>query len=255
MAVEEEEEDDGAGEPWYIDVHDLVLEPSRSADHRYTLVVLHSCSGGPDDFLPFFHRLDASLRGRVRAVVPCSPVRAETHDGWKKEQNSWFEYDDSSPDGNSLKYPSQLLEQRCRVLTLLENERARLPNGDARRLVLWGLSQGAALAVDAALHAPFAVGGVVALRGMALRGHLESLPSRPAGTPAVKLLAINGAYDGLCPPDVARATYEALAPHGLCVEYVTEPTLGHACARGRQRLHGPELRRVNGFLRRVWEAL
>merc|ERR1712166_1654853 len=99
---------------------------------------------------------------------------------------------------------------------------------------------GAGLAVDVALHAPFPIGGVVALRGMAICDDLKSLPARPAGSPGLKVLAINGASDWLCPPDAACATYETLKPHGVHLEFVTEPTLGHAAARGRQKLNQPE---------------
>lgn len=239
------------GRPWYIDAHDLVLEPSDAGAHRFTAVGLHSCSGGPDDFVPFFHNLDVPFRSQIRLVVPCSPVRLENHYGWEKEQNSWFEYDGDSQDGNAVKHLDQLLEQRVRLLRLLERERSRLPDGDGRRLIIWGLSQGAGLALDVALHAPFAVGGVLALRGMALPGR----PARPAPAEPVQVLAINGVHDWLCPPDVARASYEALSPHGARLSFVAEPTLGHACARGRQKLNAPELRRVNAFLREVWGGL
>eukprot|EP00930_Biecheleria_cincta_P051873 TRINITY_DN37086_c0_g1_i1.p1 TRINITY_DN37086_c0_g1~~TRINITY_DN37086_c0_g1_i1.p1 ORF type:complete len:214 (-),score=28.85 TRINITY_DN37086_c0_g1_i1:323-964(-) len=157
------QQDQEAGDPWFLDVHNLVLEPSTPEQHGFTLLLLHSCTGGPDDWIPFFHRLDLQFRHRIRALVPCSPRRFENHYGWPKELNSWFEYE-----GDLAKFPEQLHEQRERILHLMDEERRRLPDGDARRLVLGGLSQGAALAVDCALHAPYRVGGVLALRGMAL---------------------------------------------------------------------------------------
>lgn len=240
------------GEPRYIDAHDLVLEPSEPGDHRFSLVVLHSCSGGPDDFVAFFHHLDLPFRSKVRAVVPCSPVRLENHYGWARELNSWFEYDATTGDGNAVKHPEQLGEQRERLLALVDMERRRLPDGDGRRMVLWGLSQGAGLALDIALRVPFAVGGVIALRGMALE---EAPPQRPEGSTPVEALAINGAHDWLCPPDVARKGYEALRSSGANITFEVEPSLGHGCARGRQQLNKPELERVSKFLRGVWAGL
>lgn len=239
------------GQPWYIDAHDMVLEPRAPGEHQFTLVVLHSCSGGPDDFTAFFHQLDLPFRSKVRAVVPCAPVRLENHYGWSKEQNSWFEYDNDSKDGNEVKHPEQLVEQRLRLLALLERERCRLPDGDARRMVLWGLSQGAGLALDIALHAPFTVGGVIALRGMALRDS----PPRSKGSPDVEVLAINGARDWLCPPEAARTSYEAHGQRGIKLDFQVEPSLAHSCARGRQKMNKPELVRVNAFLRRIWAGL
>jgi len=235
---------DKVPEPWYVDTQDLVLEPSEPRDHRFTIIGLHSCSGGPDDLLPFFHRLNVPVRRHIRR---------EDHSGWMKEQNSWFEYDDDSKDGNELKYPEQLLEQRSRLLRLLESERLRFPDCDGSRLMLWGLSQGVGIAIDVALRAPFAVGAVLALRGMALpQAQLMDLPLQAERNHTVQLLAINGTYDWLCPPDAAQASYEALRPYGACVEFVEEPTLGHACARGRQKLNAAELRRVNQLFLDLW---
>lgn len=245
-------EDAEPGEPRYIDAHDLVLEPSQASDHRFTLVVLHSCSGGPDDFTAFFHRLDLPFRRNVRVVVPCSPVRLENHYGWERELNSWFEYDAEVGDGNSVKHPEQLREQRERLLALVDIERQRLPGSDGRRLVLWGLSQGAGLALDVALRSPFEVGGVIALRGLALE---EAPPRRLEGSMPVEVLAINGAHDWLCPPEIARKGYEAMRSSGANLTFEVEPSLGHGCARGRQQLNRPELERVSHFLRRVWYGL
>eukprot|EP00931_Biecheleriopsis_adriatica_P057482 TRINITY_DN34102_c0_g1_i1.p1 TRINITY_DN34102_c0_g1~~TRINITY_DN34102_c0_g1_i1.p1 ORF type:complete len:278 (+),score=52.50 TRINITY_DN34102_c0_g1_i1:34-867(+) len=240
---DEEQKAEEVGQPWFLDAHDLVLEPSCSGPHSFTLVLLHSCTGGPDDWIPFFHRLALPFRERIRAVIPCSPIRLENHYGRAKRLNSWFEYD-----GNRAKCPDQLGEQRRRVLEIMELERLRLPDANGRRLVLGGLSQGAALAVDCALHANFAVGGVVALRGMALP--LESGSGR---SEQVEVFAANGGHDWLCPPEEARASYEALQSKGLKVTFDSDPHLAHGCARGKQKLSARELTKVSDFLCRVWK--
>jgi len=159
--------------------------------------------------------------------------------------NSWFEYDNGS---NRVKEPAQLAQQRSRILKILEKERLLL-GGDARKLVIWGLSQGAGLAIDVALAAPCAIGAVLALRGMAIEG---PTPVREGAWP-VNVLAINGERDRLCPPDEAKRSYEALQSSGVSLTFVTEPSLAHGCARGRQSLCRPELLRVAAFLSRVWE--
>ncbi|CAE8655233.1 unnamed protein product, partial [Polarella glacialis] len=87
---------------------------------------------------PILHRLDVPFRSDIRFVVPCAPMRRESHSSWSGEMNSWFEY---AADGQSAKDPEQLAEQRTRLLATLERERSRLPGGDARRIVLGGLSQ------------------------------------------------------------------------------------------------------------------
>mmetsp|Transcript_123881 Transcript_123881/g.241279 ORF Transcript_123881/g.241279 Transcript_123881/m.241279 type:complete len:330 (+) Transcript_123881:96-1085(+) len=246
----DEECEEDLPDPWYVDGHDLVLEPMTPKTHEFTLLLLHSCTGGPDDAFAFFHRLNLPFRGGIRVAVPCSPVRRENHYGRARDVNSWFEYTGE----NGVRFPSQLIHQRHRLLRLLDSERRRLPDGDACRLVIWGLSQGAALALDVALHASFTVGGVVALRGMALSVDSKRLPNlrTSANPPCLELLAINGERDWICPPCDARKSYEAWRPHGVSVHFEEQPGLAHACARGRQVLSAGEMRKVTAFLQQVW---
>ncbi|OLP98825.1 Acyl-protein thioesterase 1-like 1 [Symbiodinium microadriaticum] len=130
-------------DPRYIEAHDLALEPT--GDHGFTMLLLHSCSGGPDDWIPIIHRLDVPFRNEIRFVVPCAPVRRETFDGWTKEQNSWFTY---SEDGQHAEDPQELQEQLDRMEAILGKEVEKLPQKDARRLLVGGFSQGVALAVE-----------------------------------------------------------------------------------------------------------
>lgn len=243
-----EEQDDEPGPPWYIDAHNLTLEPCGVGGHRFTLVLLHSCSGGPDDWFPIIHRLDLPFRKNIRIVVPCAPVRLEEHHGWSGEVNSWFEY---TEDGYSAKYPAQLYEQRSRIAAVLREELLLLHDRDPHRIVLAGFSQGVALAIDVALSIPFTLGGVLALRGMVLRESL-SLHKHPR---PLNVFAFHGRRDGQCPVEEARASYEALRALGAEVHFEVDPWLGHACARGRQRLCRQELRRVSDFLNQLWTGL
>eukprot|EP00931_Biecheleriopsis_adriatica_P036947 TRINITY_DN21213_c0_g1_i2.p1 TRINITY_DN21213_c0_g1~~TRINITY_DN21213_c0_g1_i2.p1 ORF type:complete len:619 (+),score=138.18 TRINITY_DN21213_c0_g1_i2:229-2085(+) len=237
-------------DPCYIDAHDLVLQPVIGDSHRFTMVLLHSCSGGPDDWIPILHRLDLPFRGHVRFVVPCAPVRLEEHPGWTGKMNSWFEY---SEDGLDRKHPAQLLEQRERILQLLERERARLPGQDARRLVLAGFSQGVALAADVALHTSNPIGGLLCLRGSVLQSSTKD--GAPGSIEGLRILAYHGERDRQCPVDEARQSYETLRSCGASLRFVQDASLGHSCARGRQQLCAGELREVNAFLKDVWADL
>jgi len=241
--------------PWYIDSQDIVLEPATPKEHLFTLLVLHSCTGGPDDIITFFHRLNVPFRNNIRVVVPSSPIRWENHYGHGKELNSWYEYDAASEDGNMPKCREQVVEQRERLLKLLESEKLKLPDRNSQRIILWGLSQGAALAIDVALRASCHVGGVIALRGMALPLTFDELPSRPSEAPLLDVLASNGQRDWLCPPDMAKASYEALQSFGVRLQFESEPYLAHGCARGKQILCRSELCCVEAFLRKVWDRL
>lgn len=241
--------DDEIAEPWYIDAHDLVLEPP-SGSHCFTMVLLHSCSGGPDDWLPIVHRLDLPFRGKIRFVIPCAPVRHENHGSWSGKMNSWFEY---SSDGLEAKDPTQVVEQREHFLKLLQRELRLLPGQEPRRLVLGGLSQGVALAAEVALAADSVIGGLVCLRGSLLASSTKGAVR--AGGKGLEVFAYHGERDRQCPVEEARQSYQQLQRHGAVLRFVADPALGHSCARGRQQLCGPELAEVSRFLQRIWGSI
>ncbi|CAE8587369.1 unnamed protein product [Polarella glacialis] len=180
------EEASGSGWQYPTFFHDVVLQPgggcpgssgSKSAasdgvqvpQPRLVLLFFHSCTHGPEDvfqFLPYIW--SAGLKPQeVRVLAPCSPQRMQPSG---RESHSWYDYTTdrcwrgSAPD--RVEY-SQLLEQRQRLLQILEDEHRNLAPGG--RIVLGGLSQGAALAIDVMLHAPehiASIAGCFCLRGM-----------------------------------------------------------------------------------------
>ena len=105
-------------------LHYLGIRHGTNAKPR---LLLHSCSGGPDDWIPIIHRLDVPFRNEIRFVVPCAPVRRESFDGWTKEQNSWFTY---SEDGQHA--TGQLLEKYASLLHLTPTARNRNPEACSR---------------------------------------------------------------------------------------------------------------------------
>ncbi|CAE7594241.1 unnamed protein product [Symbiodinium sp. CCMP2592] len=242
----EADQEESIPDPRYIEAHDLALEPT--SDHGFTMLLLHSCSGGPDDWIPIIHRLDVPFRNEIRFVVPCAPVRRETFDGWTKEQNSWFTY---SQDGQHAEDPQELQEQMDRMEAILRKEVEKLPGRDARRLLVGGFSQGVALAVELARRHGRRLGGVICMRGAALswtQGQLDQTENLSG----LRVLAYHGRWDRLCPPEEAGQSYEPLRVKGADLRFIVDETLGHACARGRQQLCGSELEKVSEFLKEVW---
>jgi len=232
----------------YIEAHDLTLEPT--GEHRYTIVLLHSCSGGPDDWVPIIHRLDVPFRNHIRFVVPCAPVRTETYDGWTKEQNSWFTY---SEDGQQAQNPAEFQEQFQRIEAIIGKEVEKLPFRDKERLMVAGFSQGVALAVDVALRGSGPpLGGLICLRGSALSYTQEQL-DQCKDQDGMCVFAYHGRWDRLCPPEEAGQSYEPLRVKGADVEFEVDEGLGHACARGRQQLCAREMEKLSEFLVESWE--
>lgn len=233
-------------EPWYVDAHDLTLHPR--GQHSFTMILLHSCSGGPDDWTPILHRLKVPFRNEIRFVVPCAPLRREAHHSWRGEMNSWFEY---AEDGDSAKDPQELTDQIERIQQLMEEEIARLPGEDPKRLLLGGVSQGVALVVEAAVSFSTKSSPLLLLRGAAL-GSGRSAPEEELA--AMKVLAHHGRWDRMCPPETALESYQRRLA-GAQLRWLVDENLGHACARGRQQLCAGEFQQINDFLLEIWGPL
>lgn len=248
--------------------HDLILSPGQgcggvsisggpaSAGYgerpRFTLLFFHSCSGSPEDVLYYVPSLfsSAGMRpGSVRVVAPCSP-RRRCSDGW--EYNAWHEYVTDrcwlgrDPDRVSWE---QFAEQRQRLLAVLEEEHERLPPGG--RIVLGGLSQGAALAIDVMLHAPLHIDSIVGCfcaRGMMQHETLWDLPQQKIQLRArsCSVFVFHGRRDDVVPWSAARRSYQWLQAQCFDVCLRTEKWSSHAsdCAR--------EYREVAQFVASSW---
>lgn len=199
---------------------------------KVTLLFFHSCAHGPEDvfyYLP--HLWCGGLRpSDIRIVAPCSPQRRYS-DGWVC--NSWYEYvTDRCWQGSPDKVAwEQFLEQRRRMLKTLEEEHNRLPPGGC--LVLGGLSQGAAMALDVMLHSPLHINSIVGCfctRGMMQAESLWDLPpenvrQRSASCP---VLVFHGKRDSIVPWQVARKSYKWLANQDFDVTTKTSKWTTHS---------------------------
>lgn len=166
--------EDSSGEVWWdgmkyhgwdyqtIFHHDMILQYGTSKS-KMTLFFLHSCAHCPQDigyYLNYFWDFGLD-KADVRIVAPCSPRRQfpENYEG-----NTWFDYTTDRSWQNKQQDAvdhGQFLEQRERLLELLEDEHRRLPEGGM--IVLAGLSQGASLAADLLLHAPAHIDSIAGL--------------------------------------------------------------------------------------------
>jgi predicted esterase len=165
--------------------------------------------------------------------------------------NSWYEYTTDrcwkGAAADKVEW-AQFTEQRQRLLSLLEEEHARLPQGG--RIILGGLSQGASLALDVLLHAPScidSIAGCFVLRGMVQEEtqwnlSMDKVRHRAATCP---ICVYHGKLDTTVPWRVAKRSYKWLQDKGFEVEWEVEEWANHASESQR------EYQRVANFVTRV----
>lgn len=242
-----------------VTFHDIVLSPGgdetadgqRPARPSYVLLFFHSSCHGPEDVLQYVPYLwDAGLRPcDVRIRAPCSPLRDLK--GWS--MNSWYEYaTDHCWKGSTEDRVvwDQFMQQRQRLLSILEEEHARLPPGG--KLVLGGLSQGASLALDVLLHAPAHIDSIVGCfcsRGMMQQETLWNLPrervrQRASSCP---IFVYHGKNDSTVPWHLAKRSYRWLEDSGFNISTLAERHVNHGTTSMQ------EYQRVGGFVAgRFW---
>lgn len=208
--------------------------------HRCTLIWFHSCHGRPDNGWSVVDDLVSrgEFRDHVRVVSPCAPRRPRpmTDEG----SFQWFEYTTDhladvtescgtphQDDGDEV----QLVEQRSRLLQLVEDEVRRLPRDGW--ILLGGLSQGVSMALDVLLHLSdhlcARVRGVIAKRGTLQDETLRDVTITELQTrlAAVTVLATHGTDDDMVPMWAARRSYEFLVRCGVSLDFRSFAGLRH----------------------------
>jgi len=148
--------------------------------------------------------------------------------------NSWYDYTTdrcwrgSAPDRVSY---TQFVEQRQRLIGVLEEAHRQLPPGG--RLVLGGLSQGAALALDVMLHAPShidSIAGVFCSRGMMQDETRYNLQDDKVAHRAKRcpIFVFHGKLDHTVPWRLARRSYRWLTENQFEVTICAESGVTHA---------------------------
>lgn len=154
----------------------LVVEPSRGADALPIVIALH----GRGDTAEGFAGLAEQLGLPLRTVVARAPLRYGGRGG-----RQWFE-------SGATDEAAQVRARAQELATLAEQLAARYPGSPPP--ALYGFSQGAVVALQAAADLPQRWSAVAALSGYLAAGDAE-----PVGAP-LPLLVVAGSRDGVIPP-------------------------------------------------------
>jgi phospholipase/carboxylesterase len=185
------------------------------------VVLFHGFGAPGDDLVPLGEAL--ALPRETRFLFPEAPLSMEAI-GYGDSRAWWMinmarlERVMTAGDASALtdEIPEGLAEARAMVLALVDEAGARLDVSPGR-LVLGGFSQGAMLALDAALHMKQAPAALALLSGTLIAQPLWSvlMPSR-AG---LKVFQSHGSADPLLPISLAERLREMMRSAGLEVEW------------------------------------
>jgi phospholipase/carboxylesterase len=196
------------------------------------VVLLHGYGANGDDLIALGEVWQSQLP-EVAFVAPNAPETIPGMHGGLQ----WFDL--------SLRDPSEywrgVTAARPVLDGFLDAELARYRLA-SERLVLVGFSQGSMLALHAGLRRSGAPAGIVAYSGL-LAGpeHLTEVTSRPP------VLLIHGEIDELIPVQALHLAREALAGHGMRVEWHVRPGLGHGIDPEAQWMAGHFIAEALGF--------
>ncbi|TNF31511.1 MAG: hypothetical protein EP329_12180, partial [Deltaproteobacteria bacterium] len=173
----------------------VVVEPPAPAPATPLVIALHGRGDTADGFAGLAEALDQPTRTLVgRAPIPWGTVGGR----------AWY----------VLGAPDETAQIRARVadlVTLAGQLRTRYP--EAPKPALYGFSQGAVVALQAACDHPELWSAVVALSG-----RLATAEGCPKSDVALPVLVVAGTKDGVIPADKAWAAADALAGLGRAVE-------------------------------------
>lgn len=186
-----------------------IVLPPQSAPAG-TLVLLHGYGADERDLLPLGHELNPGYR-----VVSLQAPLAMGFGG-----RAWFGIEDT-PDGFQFD-PDEIAAALSQTISSVEEVAA---DDSGKPPMLLGFSQGACMAMMAALKRPTLVRGVVSLSGVppqiaaSERAPLEALKGMP-------VFGAHGTQDQLLPIGLGRGTQLALEAAGCALTWKEYP-MGH----------------------------
>jgi len=192
--------------------HVVHKSPDAPPEGAPLLLLLHGYGANEEDLLGLAPHLDARL-----VCVSTRAPYALDFGGF-----AWFNIEIGA-EGVRFAF-AEAEEPLVQVLSLVDElRRTHRPT----RVFIAGFSQGASMALAAALKRPREFAGVIALSGLCCP---EMLPENAASVQGLKVFMSHGRFDPVIPIAQARASRDLLTPIGLDLLY-KEYDMPHAIAQ------------------------
>ncbi|OGA99492.1 MAG: carboxylesterase [Burkholderiales bacterium RIFCSPHIGHO2_12_FULL_61_11] len=190
-----------------------VIEAQTGDNPVATILIMHGLGADGRDFVPIAEQLDLSGVGPVRFLFPSAPVIPVTINGGY-EMRAW--YDILGADLVRREDEAGLRRSQASIEALIAHEVTRgIP---ARRIVVAGFSQGAAVALMTGLRHGERLAGIAVMSGYLPLAD-KTAAERSAANQEVPLFLGHGARDGVVALARATATRDALTTLGYRVEW------------------------------------
>jgi len=199
------------------------VEVVTGTEPKGSVIWMHGLGADGWDFVPMVKELPLPEGLDLRFVFPHAPTRPVTiNNGYV--MRAW--YDISMQDLARKPDEAGIRESQAKIGELIERERKRGIAAD--KIILAGFSQGGAIALQAGLRYPEALGGVVALSTyLTLEDSLDR-----EGTAANKRTPIfmaHGTQDPIVPFTLADASRRKLEARGYAVDWHDYPMPHSVC--------------------------
>ena len=192
--------------------HVVHKSPDAPSEGAPLLLLLHGYGADEEDLLGLAPHLDARL-----ICVSARAPYALDFGGF-----AWFNIEIGA-EGVRFAF-AEAEEPLVQVLSLVDALRR---THRSARIFIAGFSQGASMALAAALKRPRDFAGAIALSGLCCP---EMLPEEAASVQGLKVFMSHGRFDPVIPVAQARASRDLLAPLGLDLLY-KEYDMPHAIAQ------------------------
>ncbi|MFZ2509272.1 MAG: alpha/beta hydrolase-fold protein [Steroidobacteraceae bacterium] len=199
----------------------VVLAPAAAA--TASVIWLHGLGADGNDFVPIVPELRLPPDPAMRFVFPHAPVRPVTINNGMR-MRAWYDIRELSASG-----AADEAGIRDSAAILVKFIRRECDAGvAANRIVVAGFSQGAAIALHAALRYPEHLAGVMALSGY-LPLHATLAAEAAEANRELPILMCHGSFDPVLPMELGTATRELLRAQRYAVEWKEYPMQHQVC--------------------------
>lgn len=199
------------------------IEIETGQNPTTSIIWLHGLGADANDFVPMVKELEFCLPDPTRFVFPHAPMAPVTINGGFV-MRAW--YDILLPDMSRSEDEKGIRRMQFEIDKLIARERSR--GITAKKIMLAGFSQGAAIALFGGLRYPEKLAGILALSTY-LPLHASLPAEAQAANSNTPIFMAHGTMDNVVPLWLAQASRDRLTHLGYQVEWHEFPMAHSVC--------------------------